>query len=279
MNELTITLLFLGVPGVLCVVLTQRLIGKVNRSTPEYIVSVFTYSIFCYITAALVEASLLFACSRQFHSEIFVNLLSTRPNVDPVHLISGMLASIPVSGAASYITRNRWVNQVGFKLGVSCRVSEEDIWACFHNPPKFTEQWKSEDGKWVQVKDFKANKTYYGYIPLWSDSGSGREFILQEVTVFELGKEQQGEALYEVDRLYISRKDDDFSIEIGIKSASSDIEEKESITNGKEGRSRSKTNNTEAAGRKVGRPNISEQRVKKVAKSQRVESSKRRSPK
>jgi hypothetical protein len=56
---------------------------------------------------------------------------------------------------------------------------------------------------------------YFCWIQSFSDSGKERELLLRDVDVFS---EESGECLYKIDIMYISRKQDEITLEATIQS-------------------------------------------------------------
>ena len=82
------------------------------------------------------------------------------------------------------------------------RYGDEDVWAFLMN---------SKELGCIFLRDYRCGLVYKGWIELYSDSGSSRELVLQDVEVFE---NASGVRLYEVPRLYVSRDQYEISIEI-----------------------------------------------------------------
>lgn len=91
----------------------------------------------------------------------------------------------------------RWVAR---PIGI--RRYREDVW---------THLMSSQDLGWIYLRDYRFGLVYKGWIQLYSDSGTNRELVLEDVEVFD---NASGVLLYDVPRLYISRDQYDISVEI-----------------------------------------------------------------
>lgn len=207
MNEFSVTLLVLGLPGIICLFLTYKLIGRLQRSTIEVVFLVFLYSVLSYALVDLSGRLLnLLPCVNIENSAIAMLLTAGNHNPEPQTLLYAVFASIILAYFVSYTVRFNLINRVGQKINATKRYGDEDVWHYFHNAPED----QKNDG-WVIVRDLKQGLAYYCYISTWSDSGMDRELTLSDASVFVSDTE---EYLYDVQHLYISRNRDEIVIEI-----------------------------------------------------------------
>jgi hypothetical protein len=95
---------------------------------------------------------------------------------------------------------NRFANCIRF----SHRPGDEDGWEYFFDtltPP------------WVLVRDHKLDRAYYGQIHFFSETAQDRELILLNVQVTN---NSTGQTLYYLQKIYLSRKNDDLTLEFRI---------------------------------------------------------------
>lgn len=205
MNEFSITLLVLGLPGIVCLFLTHRLIGRPERSIIEIVFLVFVYSVLSYSLVDLSGIILnLLPCVNIENWVLTMLLTATKPKAQT--LLCAVVASIILAYLVSYTVRFSLVNKIGQKINATKRYGDEDVWHYFHNAPED----QKNDG-WVIVRDLKQGLAYHCYISTWSDSGMDRELVLSDVSVFV---SDTGDYLYDTQHLYISRNKDDIVIEI-----------------------------------------------------------------
>ena len=256
MNEFTMTILVLGLPGIICYFLCHKLIGKPTRSTVESILLVFVYSVLSYTIVSLVDAGFNAAYGLNFHSEIAQVFLSTKASVSAILLLQAVCAGILLAYILSYLAHYNVPNRIGQKINATKRYGDEDVWQYFHNSP---DSEKNEG--WVMVRDLKADLAYHCYISTWSDTGMDRELVLSDVSVYS---NSTGDYLYDARHIYLSRNKDALVIEVPPANAAQTPQytnkpkEKETKhdgkevktterRNGKEGRSESATADTETA--------------------------------
>ena len=70
MTEFTAKLLILGLPGIICLFLSQKLLGGRKRSPTEVVLLVFLYSMLSYVLVSLCDAAANAAFGVGFTSEV-----------------------------------------------------------------------------------------------------------------------------------------------------------------------------------------------------------------
>jgi len=211
MTQFTVTIMILGLPGLIIFFVTQKLIGKPERSTIEIIFLVFLYSILSYAFMGLIEGLFNLAVDGSFESKTLSIILSDQPTVELDVLFKGVVSGIILSYILSYGANYNAINWLGKKIFSTSRYGDQDVWHYFHNAP----DEQKNDG-WVVVRDYKENLAYHCYISVWSDSGKERELVLSDVSVYT---NDTSDYLYETQHIYLSRNNDDINIEVPPKDA------------------------------------------------------------
>jgi putative heme degradation protein len=109
---------------------------------------------------------------------------------------------------ASYAYQFNVVNRTGRLIGATTRFGDEDVGDFFHHSPNVR-------GGWITIRDHKLNLYYFGWVEAFSDSGKERELLLREVSVHD---NSSGDCIYKTDALYLSRKQDDLTLEVTLVS-------------------------------------------------------------
>ncbi|AYV55421.1 hypothetical protein EFP84_07785 [Leptospira kmetyi] len=116
-----------------------------------------------------------------------------------------VFASLIALGAALFYT---WIYQkkiilrfANVRLRLTNKSGDDDIWSHYLN---------SKDVTWVWIRDFNHSLTYFGVIRAFSDSGTKRELLLSDVSVYALGGKKE---LYSLNSAYLSLMDGMYSIE------------------------------------------------------------------
>lgn len=206
MTEYTVKILIIGMPGILCYFLTQKLFGKKDHPTTETVLLVFLYAVLSYGLVGTIEAFVNFRKNLGFTSDTFDIFLGKKQDIGLEVLIKGILSGALLAYLISYCVHFNVANKVGQLIHATKRYGDEDVWHYFHNAPD-----SQKNGGWVFVRDLKKELVYYGYISTWSDSGKDRELILSDVSV---SSNESGNFLYSMDHIYISCNKDDIMIEV-----------------------------------------------------------------
>ncbi len=102
----------------------------------------------------------------------------------------------------SKIETNKIIYKIAKKLKISNHYGDDDVWTFVCNSP---------DVDWIFVRDYKNNLVYYGNLEQYSDPGDKRELLLSNVSVY---KNDTAKFCYDINKLYISMNEEDFTIEI-----------------------------------------------------------------
>jgi len=211
MNELTLSLIYLGLPGILGAFLVAKLTGQRQTTATSQVLAIFVFSVASYCVLALCDATANLYFNDTFKSDLVALVLAKNRNVSITLLGRAVASAIFVSYVLAYIHRHNLVNRVGQKICATNRYGDEDVWHYFHNAPE-----NQKNAGWVFVRDLKANLAYHCYISTWSDTGMDRELVLSEVTVFT---NDTSDYLYKCAHLYLCRNKDDLMIEVPIEKA------------------------------------------------------------
>jgi hypothetical protein len=96
--------------------------------------------------------------------------------------------------------------KVVFRVARAFRITnhygDDDVWSYVMN---------SDDVEWLFVRDHEVGLVYYGSPVVFSESDEKREILLDDVDVYS---NADGKKLYHIDSLYISRKDNELTLEI-----------------------------------------------------------------
>jgi len=204
LNEFTVKLSLLGLPGIICFFIYQRLTGKRNRTVFDGFLMIFLFSILSYVVYGFFDAILNFLQNEEFNTEVIDVVYYSSKKVEWVFLAYAAISGVLSAYLLAYGHRFKLLNLIGQKIGATNRYGDEDVWDYFHNLPA-----SEKNDNWVIVRDHKTGLDYYGYVSTWSDPGNKRELIVSDASV-----SKDGAHLYEAKQVYFSRKDEDISIEV-----------------------------------------------------------------
>jgi hypothetical protein len=202
-------------PGAIASTLYWKLKGRATRKDWEDFLEVIIFSLFSYLLYALCAYVLsfcdalwnVFGLKARTFSQ-FKAFFDEKASVDLWEVFYASLLSMPLALLAAYSYKNKWLNKIGQRIGATTRYGDEDIWDFFHHSPAIRSNW-------VTVRDHKLKLNYLCWIQNFSDTDKERELLLREVSVYNDSIE---ECLYKTDVMYISRKNDELTIEAAITS-------------------------------------------------------------
>ncbi len=198
----TIKILYLGIPGVIAYLVSDKMVIRKYHDISHVAVSVFIYSIISYAILSVV----LFMFGEEINY-VYLQVVSNDMSGNEVPiLLGGSSVGIIYSFIISLEFRYCLLNKIGKFFRVTARYGDVDVWHFFNNSPMD----EKNDG-YLYVRDLKTGFTYYGYIQLYSDSEQDRELVISDVSVY---KSESGEHCYDLKNLYLSRNRDDITIEV-----------------------------------------------------------------
>ena len=204
------------IPGTLHIKFYRSLRAIKTKKDWEDYFEVIIISVLCYFIYSCIYS--IFICTNKFEF-IEASTLSFLSNksvkIDYIEVFYASIIGITLAFPLAYASKKKLINNIGRKLKVTSRISNEDLWCEFNSTEKI---------EWVTIRDYKSNLDYFGHLKNYSDSDENREMILENVTVFKDNTDIE----YQVASLYMSRQFDDFSIEYY------DFNKEEKNENGKE---------------------------------------------
>lgn len=220
-DQFFLTLLYVATPGMLCYFLLKRLVGKIGDDLSEKIFSIFLLSVLSYLLLDSIRSIQIQFSSVNFQLS---NIILHPDDVKTFDVLAASAVSIVLSIVLSYLYRYKVWNNFAKWIKATTRFGDEDVF-------NYLLDSKADDinGRWIYVRDHKVNLLYYGYVNIWSETKEKREIVLIDVDVYS---NENGDLLYSTDKVYISRNDDDITIEIPKVITGSDVlqDTKESST-------------------------------------------------
>jgi hypothetical protein len=226
-SSLAIRIIFLLLPGAIASTLYWKLKGRSSRKDWEDILEIIIFSLFSYLLYAICSYVLSFGNAVWYAFGLrartfshFRAFFDEKASVDLWEIFYASLLSVTLALLAAYSYQYKWLNKIGQKIGATTRFGDEDVWDFVQHSPAVR-------GQWVTIRDHKLKLNYSCWIQHFSDTDKERELLLREVSVYN---DPTGEFLYKADVMYISRKNDQLTIEAAITSP--DMLDKELKLNG-----------------------------------------------
>lgn len=204
LSNLVIRIIFLLLPGAIGASLYWKLKGRAARKDWEDLLEVIIFSLLSYGIYALIVHVINWkwpSAAVQFTA--FRALFDDKVSVRWQDVFYSSLIGVLLALAASYSYQFKVINRLGKLIRATTRFGDEDVWDFVHRSPNVR-------GGWVVVRDHKLNLYYSCWIQAFSDSGKERELLLRDVDVYD---NTSAELRYKTPVMYISRKQDELTIE------------------------------------------------------------------
>lgn len=206
-TDLTLRVLLLFFPGIICAILVDMLTTHHERSTATFLVNSFVLGITCYLTLYATSYALHLLASwwrLPFTFEIvFFDLLLDKDKRLPwIEIFSAAGAAIPLGFLITCVAEHKVVYRIAHRIGVTRKFGDLDVWGFLFNSP---------DIQWIVVRDIQNDLAFEGWVRAFSDTVDKAELILRDVRVY---RNSTGDFLYEVGGVYLFRKVDGIIIEL-----------------------------------------------------------------
>ncbi len=208
MNELTLKLLLLIIPGIIASIVYNRLTAHKKWTNFENSIHILLFGVFSYLFLQLVLNSynflqVFFNCNKSLEFSVLKiwNSLSDSRSIPYNEIIFASLLSIILGFFGSYFDKFKIINRIGRYFKVSNKYGDENLFSFFLN---------AKDIHYVYVRQIKNNLTYHGYVESYSEDDDLSELVLSDVKVYSY---LDSEFLYEIDRIYISLNKNEIIIE------------------------------------------------------------------
>jgi hypothetical protein len=178
LSALTLRVLLLFFPEVICALIVHALIAQRERTTAQFLTNAFVLGVMTYLLLAGGRSAAV-RCARLTGwlppRVTFFDVLTTqtaRIAWGEIALSAGVavLLAFLVAAALNY----NLLHQLAVQLRISRRFGQADVWGYFLNSP---------DILWVAVRDLGTDTMYEGWVDAFSDTGSAAELLLRNVTV------------------------------------------------------------------------------------------------
>lgn len=240
LSSLTLRVLLLFFPGVLCAMLVDVLTRRRDDSPGRFLTSAFVLGIGSYLLLYGVREicavlAAFFGLRPPLQMTFFTALADERQRIAWGEIVLAALVSVPLAVATSAATNHNIVSDLAQRLRISRGSGEYDVWGLLFNSPEL---------KWIVVRDLANDLTFKGWVEAFSDTGERPELLLRQVTVY---RNSSGAKLYDTPSVYFSRPSEVLLIEPGTEGGTTDTgaddggEERTSVQTGEiqEGRAES----------------------------------------
>ena len=190
LDQVTLQLLLIFFPGVLCAYIVDTFTGQPKASQFRFILNTFLFGVASYF---LYTLALLLCGTPLSEFRYIASLSGAAVDAELIYEIASVCCIAVLLGLASVaISTHQLHYLLLWKLRITKRFGEEDVWSFFFNMPST---------RWVSVRDLKNNLVYQGLVAAFSERYTDSELLLEQVSVYEW---DTGVHLYDVEMQYLS---------------------------------------------------------------------------
>lgn len=186
--DLTVSLLFLALPGLVARTTFRLLIGRREQKIWEDVIEIAVFSISAYVILAAVE-----------RDGVLLGILRSADAGRALEFAQIAWAtgiSVILSVAGSVLHKYRVITRLGVWAGVSTKFGDNDVWENFVRRHVRTH---------IAVRDHVQAVTYFGALRSFSaapDDDGKREIVLVNVAAM---RSETGEEVYRAKEVYLAR--------------------------------------------------------------------------
>ena len=198
LSVLTLRVVLLFFPGVLCALVVHALTIQRERTTAQFLTSAFVFGVGTYLLLAGFREAYAAGAQRLGwrappQITFFDVLTDERARIAWGEIaLSAVVASLLALVVAAGANRNL-LHRAAEWMGISRMFGEVDVWGYFFNSPQI---------QWVSVRDLATDTMYEGWVEAFSDTGASAELLLRGVTV---SRSSTGAKLFDCKRVYLAR--------------------------------------------------------------------------
>lgn len=206
MDKITIGVIFIFLPGILALMVSEKLTSHPKREGYELLAFTFVLGCLSHLLYFIFYASL-----KRFDvllpEDKWLDLMSTTSTAaQPSVVLYTTTLGVVLGFILSYARNYSWLHRFAVRIKASRKIGDVDLWAYLFNSTLL-----EEDEPWVVVRDREKKLMYQGMVHTFSDVEDTRELILKYVRVFD---NETADNLYDVEIMYLSFEKKNASIEI-----------------------------------------------------------------
>jgi hypothetical protein len=207
LSALTLRVLLLFFPGVLCAMLVDALTVHRERTPAQFLTNSFVLGLTSYLllyTSQWICAGL--ADVLRLRPPLPVTFIDALLN-EQISIVWGeiVLAAVVASGlgiTVSTFINHKLLHRAARKLRITRKRGGLDVWGIFFDLP---------EANWILARDLQHGLTYYGWVQAFSETSDRAEVLLRDAAVVQ---SSTGTKLYDSGMLYFAQDVRALSIEI-----------------------------------------------------------------
>jgi putative flippase GtrA len=208
LTDLTVRLLLIFFPGIICFFIMDAFIVHRDRKAHEILLFSYIYGILSYLIYGLffiplrmMTTSVKPGINAPWDLSVFKWLSDPKAQLDVLEIVCASIIGVVLAFILSFCVKKKFLHTIAQRFGVTNKFAETDVWNFSFN---------MDDARWCVVRDMPNNLMFQGYAQAFSDVGEFSELLLTQVSVYD---EKTAELRYEADRIYLARKKDDWTIQ------------------------------------------------------------------
>ena len=197
-SSVTLRVLLLFFPGVLCAMLVDALTAHRERTPVQFLTHAFALGMGSYLSLALLR-DFAAATANRLHLRqpldvtFFDALLNDHTRIEWREIVVAAVVGVVLACGIVAAINRRIVARIANVLRITRKTGGLDVW-------HFT--FDSTEGKYVIVRDLSQDTGYAGLIEVFSERHEIAELLLGEVEVF---RNSTSTKLYDADLVYLAR--------------------------------------------------------------------------
>lgn len=228
MNQLVISIAIILIPGIICVIICDKLTVHSKWLSFKFIVYSFILGVLNYTFLQLIyymidffnginNYAINFSSIDWTNLEIWGCIVSEKPVFPVSEIIYTSILAIPMAFFITTCINYKIFNVIAKKINVSHKYGDENLFSYYLN---------TKEIDWIYVRDPEIDLTYQGRIVSYSENEHIQEMVLSEVTVYRYSDSVE---LYSLPTIYISKEIGRFIIEQIPKENLGEINGKETV--------------------------------------------------
>ena len=202
---LTIKLLFLFLPGIICAVIVARLTTHRDLKPLDYFIPSLIYGSLIFVIYNLLSELWNSILPEAWELPKY-DILPTKDNLDSVISIYAIaiaiIIGVIVAFVLSAIINKKLLHRLAKLLRITRKFGDRDVWSFIMN---------SEDTDWLLIRDQEIGLYYVGQLTVYSDEEPNRELVLDNTIVYD---NNTGKERYNAGSVYFSFPNEGLIIEI-----------------------------------------------------------------
>ena len=202
---LTIKLLFLFLPGIICAVIVARLTTHRDLKPLDYFIPSLIYGSLIFVIYNLLSELWNSILPEAWELPKY-DILPTKDNLDSVisiyAIVIAIIIGVIVAFGISAIINKKLLHRLARSLRITRKFGDRDVWSYIMN---------SDGTEWLTIRDQENGLFYIGRLIAFSDEEPNREIVLDNTIVYD---NNTGEERYNAGSVYFSFPSEGLIIEI-----------------------------------------------------------------